>query len=128
MRIKLDHKKLGRPENALSDEEQTWLSNFLDRPDISYPNLGKNNQRYVGKENGNGVFASIKCLLRNIRNLLNIANGCSLANEIGTDSFPKVFDKQLKFHQLYAFLKSGKELIFNRDIPQSSCMWEICEK
>ena len=43
--IKLDHKKLCRPEKTLSDEEQTWLSKFLDRPDITYSNPGKNNQR-----------------------------------------------------------------------------------
>ena len=28
LQIKLDHKKLGRPENTLSDEEETWLSKF----------------------------------------------------------------------------------------------------
>ena len=27
LRIKMDHEKLGLPENALNDEEQTWLSN-----------------------------------------------------------------------------------------------------
>ena len=63
----------------------------------------------------------------NIRDLLNTGNGCSLANEIDTDSFPKVFDKQLTFRQLYTFLKNRKELVFNRDIPQSSCLCEICE-
>ena len=51
-----------------------------------------------------------------------IANGCSLANEIGIDSFPKVFEKQR-----YAFLKSRKELVFNRDISQFSCLCENCE-
>ena len=56
-----------------------------------------------------------------------IAYGCSLANEIDNDSFPKVFDKQLTSRQLYAFLKSREELLFSRDIPQSSCLWEICE-
>ena len=125
--IKLDHKNLGHPENALSDEEQTWLSKFLDRPDITYTNPGKNNQRYIGKENGKNVFVPIKYLLWNIRDLLNLANGCSLANEIDNDSFPKVFDKQLTFRQLYAFVKSRKELVFNRNIPQSSCLCRICE-
>ena len=53
-----------------------------------------------------------------------IANECFFAD---TDSFPKAFDKQLTFRQLYAFLKSRKELVFNRAIPQSSCLWEICK-
>ena len=125
LRIKLDHKKLGRPEDALSDEEETWLSKFLDRPGITYTNPGKNNQRYIGKENGKSVFVPIKYLLWNIRGLLNIANRCSLANEIDTGSFPKVFDKQLTFRQLYAFLKSGEELVFNRDIFHSP---HVCAK
>ena len=33
-----------------------------------------------------------------------MAYGCSLTNEIDTDSFPKVFDKQLRFRQLHIFL------------------------
>ena len=53
------------------------------------------------------MFVPIKHLLWNIRDLLNIANGRSLANEIDTDSFPKIFDKQLTFRQLFAFLMSG---------------------
>ena len=115
LRIKLDNKRLGRSENALSDEEQTWLSKFLDRPDITYSHRGKSNQRYVGKENEKSVFLSIEYLLWNIRDLLNIGNGCSLANEIDTDSFPKVFDKQLTFRQLekklnYRVTKFAKSL------------------
>ena len=37
-----------------------------------------------------------------------IANGRSLANEIEIDSFPKVFEKQLTFRQLYIFSKQSK--------------------
>ena len=33
----------------------------------------------------------------------------------------------MRFRQLYAFLKSRKELVFQRDIPHSSCLWEIWE-
>ena len=50
-----------------------------------------------------------------------------LANEIDIDSFPNVFEKQLTFRQLYAFLKSRKELAFNRDIPQSSYLCGNCK-
>ena len=50
-----------------------------------------------------------------------------LANEIDSDSFPNVFEKQLTFRQLYAFLKSRKELVFNRDIPQSSYLCKNCK-
>ena len=42
-------------------------------------------------------------------------------------AFRRLFYKQLTFRQLYAFLKSRKELVFNKAISQSSCLWEICE-
>ena len=54
------------------------------------------------------MFVPIKYLLWNTRDLLKIANGCLLANEIVTDSFSKVFDKQLTFRQLYASLRVEK--------------------
>ena len=49
-----------------------------------------------------------------------------MANEIDIDSFLKVFDIQLTFRQPYAFLKSRKELVFNRDILQTPCLCKIC--
>ena len=94
---------------------------------MTYTNPGNNNLRHVGKENGKSVLVPIKYLLCNIRDLLNLVNGSFLANEIDTDRFPKVFDKQLTFRQLDAYLKSRKELAFNGAIPQSSCLCEICE-
>ena len=42
-------------------------------------------------------------------------------------AFRRLFYKQLTFCQLYAFLKSWKELLFNKAISQSSCLSEICE-
>ena len=41
--------------------------------------------------------------------------------------FRRFFDKQLTLRQLNAFLKSPEELVFNWDIPQSSCLCEIYE-
>ena len=60
LRIKLiSNKKQGRPENELSPEETKWLIEFMDRPDITYTNPGKKDQRYVGKENGKSKFVPI---------------------------------------------------------------------
>ena len=70
-------KKQGRPENELSPEETEWLIKFMDRPDITYTNPGKKDQRYVGKENGKIKFVPIRYLLWTIRDLLDIINGCS---------------------------------------------------
>ena len=37
------------------------------------------------------------------------------------------FGKKLKFHQLYEYVKSNREFVYNRDIPRSSCLCEICK-
>ena len=38
-----------------------------------------------------------------------------------------MFEVKLKFCQLYKFLKEHKEFIFIRDVPQTTCLCEICE-
>ena len=40
-----------------------------------------------------------------IRDLLEIINGCSGIAQSKTDDFPTIFDKKLTFRQLYKFLK-----------------------
>ena len=35
--------------------------------------------------------------------------------------------KEITFRQLYGFIKSQPQLVYNKDIPQSSCLCEICE-
>ena len=128
LRIKLTlNKKQGRPENELSPKENEWLIEFMDRPDITYTNPGKKNQRYVGKENGKSKFVSIRYLLWIIRDFLDIINGCSGIVQNETDDFSTIFDKNLTFRQLYKFLKEHKEFVFNKDIPQASCLCEICD-
>ena len=42
-----------------------------------------------------------------------------------TDDFPTMFGKSLSFLQLYGFLKAHKQFLFNKDIPQSSCLCQI---
>jgi len=37
------------------------------------------------------------------------------------------FSRKISFRQLYGFVKDHPELVFNRDIPHSSCLCEICE-
>ena len=68
-----------------------------------------------------------KCyLLWKIRDLHEIANGGSVIEEAGGDSFSNAFGRPLKFALLYV-LKLHKEYVFNRDIPQWSCLCELCE-
>ena len=56
-----------------------------------------------------------------------MVNGCSRVVEDGFDSFCDIFEKKLTFRQLYHFIKSRKQFVYNRDIPQASCLCEICE-
>ena len=44
LRIALNSKKLGRPENYLSEDKVEWLCQFMDRPDITYTHPGKKDQ------------------------------------------------------------------------------------
>ena len=42
-------------------------------------------------------------------------------------SFPETFQRDLSFRQLCEFLKGYKELAWNDQIPQSSCLYDLCE-
>ena len=127
LRISLSSKNLGRPENDLSEDEVEWSSQYMDRPNITYTNPGKKDQRYIGKENGKSKFVPIYYLLWTIRDLLQIINGCSGIVQSETDDFTTIFDKKLTFRQLSKFLKKHKEFEFNKNVPQVSCLCEICE-
>ena len=44
-----------------------------------------------------------------------------------TDNFPILLKKKWTFHKLYKFLKEHTKFVFNKDIPQTSCLcgkWE----
>ena len=59
-----------------------------------------------------------------LSDLLNITNGSSLIKN--ESSFEFSFGKKIKFHELYKYIKSNG-ICIQRDIPQSSCLCEICE-
>ena len=126
LRIKLTGKsKRGRPKNEFTTDELAWLLEFLNRPDITYTTPGRKDQRYVGKIDGKSQFVQKRYLLWTLNDLLGIANGVESIQE--GCSFQSSFSRKLKFHELYEFIKSRREYIYNRDIPQSSCLCEICE-
>ena len=127
LRINLSTKKPGRPGNELCTDEIDWLSEFMERPDITYTNPGRRDQKYIGKENGKSKFVPIRYLLWTLRDLLDMINGCPLVAQEKFDGFVDIFDKKLTFRQLYNFVKSRKYFVFNRDIPHASCLCEICE-
>ena len=94
LRINLATKKLGRPVNELSADEIEWLLEFMERPDVTYTNPGRKDQRYIGKENGKSKFVPICYLMWTRRDLLDMVNGYSLVVEDGFDSFCDIFEKK----------------------------------
>ena len=72
------------------------------------------------------MFRQRKHLLWTLKDLLGIANGCFVSSN-ENNIFVTAFDRKLSFHQLYEFIKSNKEYIFNKNIPHAACLCEISE-
>jgi len=66
----------------------------MERPDVTYTNPGRRDQRYIGKENGKSKFVPIHYLLWTLRDLLDMINGCSLVAQEKFDSFEDFQDFQ----------------------------------
>ena len=116
--------KGGRPNSTLTEIENEWLNSFFERPDITYTTPGMKDQKYLGKVNGESTFAQKRYLLWSLQDITGILN----QNDNGDgESFSSRFSKNITFRQLYGFVKSQPQLIYNRDISQSSCLCEICE-
>ena len=92
----------------------------MDRPDITYTNPGKKGQLYICKDNGKSKFVPIHYLAMDNQRLIR-------NNKLMFRHFSTILNKKLTFHQLYKFLKEHKEFVFNKDIPQASCLCEIYE-
>ena len=104
-----------------------WLENFLESADITYTTPGRRDTVYVGMDHGKRQYKQKRYLLWKIRDLLGIINASKVINNEQYASFPETFQRDLSFRQLYEFLKGHKELAWNDQIPQSSCLCEICE-
>ena len=116
LRIKPTQSKAGRPKKKLAESEKEWLKNFLDEPDITYITPGRKDPRYVGKVDGKSQYVQKRYLMWTLNDLLSIANGSSLIKN--ESSFEFSFGKTIKFHQLHEYIKSNRECVYDRDIPQ----------
>ena len=98
----------------------------MDGADITYTTPGRKDHVYVGKLDGVKQYSQKKYLLWTIIDILQIANG---NQEVVFDenTFHESFGKKLTYRQLYYFLKFHKQYVFNINIPQASCLCEICE-
>ena len=67
-------------------------------------------------------------LLWTLRDILDIINENEIVGFHNDEtSFVDKFDKKLSFTKLYNFLKFNKQYIWNRHIPESSCLCKVCE-
>ena len=101
---------------------------FLGRSDITYTNPDRKDTVYVGKINGERNYLPRQYLLWTLQDLLDIANGSSESLSLqNSQSFVSTFSEKLVFFQLYDFIKSHKQFVYNKNIPHSSCLCDICE-
>ena len=82
---------------------------------------------YVGMDRSKRQYKQKRYLLWKICDLLDIVNASKVIANQQYASFPETFQLDLSFCQLYEFLKRHKELAWNDQLPQSSCLCELCE-
>ena len=58
----------------LSQKKKRWLINYLERPEMSYTNLGKKENVYIVKTNGTKQYTRKRYLLWILRDALGILN------------------------------------------------------
>ena len=115
LRIQFNSKKRGRIEKVINDEPTAYLDEFFERPDITYINPGRKDHVYLGKVDGEKTYAQKRYLLRTLRELFEILNG--------EEKNPYKFT----FKQMYKYIKTKKQLILQGNIPDTSCLCEVCE-
>ena len=100
LRIKLKNKR-GPKKQYLSEDQEHWLSEMLERPDMTYTNRGREDNVYIRKIDGERCYVQKRYLLRNLRDALEILNGQK-------DSFKEKFGEPLTFTKFYQFIKKKK--------------------
>ena len=78
-------------------------------------------------DGGKREYKQKRYLLWKLRDLLEIINGSKIITNENFPSFTEAFEHELSFHQIFNFLKIHKDVAYNSEIPQSSCLCEICE-
>ena len=114
--------KGGRPQRNLTEEQKQWLRKALDRHDLSLINPGKKDNVYIEKVDGEKRCEQKRYLLWHLRDIRNI-----LSMSDAEESSAQAFDDTLSFRMLHRFLNERKQYIYNKRIPQNTCLCEICE-
>ena len=110
------------------DEEKQWIRYSWDRADLTYVNPGKKYHVYIGEKDGEQQYWQKRYLLWNLWDLLNILNRNEVAGStVGVKTFVDRFGKPLSFSLLYTFIRKHKQFVHNQNIPQGSCLCEVCQ-
>ena len=127
-KIRIAPPSRGRKSNVFDEEQIIWFMNFLERPDITLTNSGTKDSVYTGKIDGVSQFVQKQYLLWSLKDLHEIINGNEVVGiDVSDQSYADRFDEKLSFANMYGFLKSKKQFIWNRNIPEFSCLCEVCE-
>ena len=103
------------------------MTEFLNRANITYTTPGIRDNVYLGSFNKVKKYAQKRYLLWRTRDILEILNGSKVLESSVIDNFKTQFGKEITFRQVCPLLKQRKQYIFNKRIPQWSCLCEICE-
>ena len=118
LRIQYQKKRGPKAKHLISDQED-WLMEVFERSDLTYTNPGRRDHVYTGKSNGEKQYVQKRYLLWSLHDALKIINGVA--------GFKDEFGESLSFSRLYDFIKGKKQIILQKDIPETSCLCEICE-
>ena len=91
----------------------------FERSDLTYTDPGRRDHVYTGKVNDEKQYVQKRYLLWSLRDALEIINGVA--------GFKDEFGESLSFSRFYHFIKGKKQIILQKDIPETSCLCEICE-
>ena len=108
LRIQYQEKR-GRKPDLLTEEEQEWLVNVFERPDITYINPGRKDNVCVLQKDGKREYVQKRYLLWTLRDLLNIINGVKLDGVSNINTFSDRFGKDLTF-QAYITTSNPKNI------------------
>ena len=104
MRIQFKNKKAPKKQ-YLSEDQEHWLLEMLERPDMTYTNPRRKGNVCIGKIDGERCYVPKIYLLLNLRDALEIFDGQK-------ESFKEKFGEPLSFTKFYQFIKKKKQFIF----------------
>ena len=65
-----------------------------------------------------------RCMNKKRYLLWSLRNACEAINGLG---FENKFGEPLSFSKFYRFISSKKQIVLQKDIPDTSCLCEVCE-